>query len=257
MSDFMITRRGGAAAGSAPVFTYTGTYAFINDGDKNWRIRLLTSGTLRFSKLGNAANGVDAFLVGAGGGGEPQGLGSAGGGGYTLTTSNLVQNATNYTVVIGAGVAGQDGGSTSAFGATAAGGKAGNGERGGDGGSGGGAWAAGTGGSDGSNGGTGTRAIGGAGQGTTTREFGEASGALYSGGGGGGYGGNNSTTPGGAGGGGAGGQATVLDTHIDTSYRAIDGEINTGGGGGGTSHGAVAHATAGGSGIVVIRNHRA
>ena len=86
------------------------------------------------------------------------------------------------------------------------------------------------GGSDGSNG---SGSNGGKGQGTTTREFGESNGRLYSGGGAGGASSAGGSASGGAGGGG----------NQDTS-----GETNTGGGGG--------NSKPGGSGIVVIRNKR-
>ena len=64
-----------------PTFTYTGSYEIVDDAGnvldessesdmqtENWKIRFLTSGTLNFSKLGNAYNGIDVFLVGGGGG---------------------------------------------------------------------------------------------------------------------------------------------------------------------------------------------
>ena len=75
----------------------------------------------------------------------------------------------------------------------------------------------------------------GTGQGSTTREFGESSGTLYSGGGAGKPGVCGGTS-GGSGSGGAGGGATA--------YNA--GSANTGGGGG--------YGASGGSGIIVIRN---
>lgn len=145
---------------------------------------------------------------------------------------------------------------------TAAGGKGGTGTTGGDGGSGGGGGTqtrknntdtkrngiGGDGGSDGKSGNGGTLTIsgyawyyGGNGQNTTTREFGEATGDLYSGGGGGG--GHNG---GGAGGAGGGGKSNPY------SVPGEAGTPNTGGGGGqGRAGGG-----AGGSGIVIIRNHR-
>ena len=52
---------------SAPKFTYTGTYEYIDDGGGNWRIKLLSSGVFTPSK----AITIDAFLVGGGGGGRP------------------------------------------------------------------------------------------------------------------------------------------------------------------------------------------
>ena len=240
-----------------PAYTYTGSHQLIDDGNYNWRLKLLTSGTLTFSHLGSGASAVDAFLVGGGGGGagSPYGNygGGGGGGGYTRTEAKTVA-LTAYSIVIGAGGSagnntsnGGAGGTTSAFGVTASGGMGGPGGhnelvRGANGGSGGGC-SAGVGGSDGSDGGG--NPGGGIGQHTTTREFGEASGTLYAGGGGGA--GNKDQLDvvfaggagGGANGGGWGNAAAA----------------NTGGGGGGVGY-MRGSGGAGGSGIVVIRNHR-
>lgn len=132
MAQGMIMRRGGAAAGGLPEFTYTGTYSLLDDGDGNWRIKFFTSGTLTFSK--NAT--VDAFLVGGGAssshftnGGDKNG---AGGCGYHSTINNIaIIRATNYSIVIGAGgilpgagSSGIDGGLSSAFSYSAPGGYA-------------------------------------------------------------------------------------------------------------------------------------
>lgn len=141
------------------------------------------------------------------------------------------------------------------------------------GGSGGGGYCA-DGGSDGSDGSTysssnrGNVNHGGAGQGTTTREFGESTGALYGGGGGGSGPGTNSVVQtslaadageGGAGGGGHGGNHASQSNEY--AYLATDGEANTGGGGGaGASHRSITFkptpSGAGGCGIVIVRNHR-
>lgn len=238
---------------SAPKFTYTGTYEYIDDGSGNWRIKFLTSGV--FTPLKNMA--IDAFLVGAGAGGgaKPSAMtaaSSGGGGGFTKTVKavNLTKNTT-YEITVGVGGApGADGGSTSAFNETAIGGKKGSsitGDRravaGGAGGSGGGGAStsssnnAGIGGSDGSDGvSVSTVGAGGTGQGTTTREFGEATGDLYSGGGGGtAYIMYTAKPAAGGDGGGAKGTESAAD--------------NTGGGGGGGDG-------YGGSGIVVIRKHK-
>ena len=223
---------------SAPKFTYTGTYEYIDDGGGNWRIKFLTSGV--FTPLKNMK--IDAFLVGGGAAGSKYaGRGGGGGGGYTITKKSITLAAnTEYPVTIGAGgsSAGKAGGNTSAFEATANGGQAVSSYKGGNGGSGGGAGAStssatsGNGGSDGSDGGS-TAVSGGSGQGTTTREFGEESGKLYAGGGGGAYSGGS------VGKGGDGGGADGLKSAED----------NTGGGGGGVKG-------LGGSGIVVIRKHK-
>ena len=240
-------------------YTYTGDHEKIDDGSGNWRIKFKSSGTLVFTNLGKWDGKLDVFCVGggcAGGSGSwdaGNGYGKAGSGGYT-TTQKGVQSAANasYSIVIGAG--GQSafapGGNTTAFGVAAGGGTKLIG------GSGGGAYGNGAvnnGGSDGGNGDPQDAAnIGidhwgspGRGQGRTTREFGEPTGTLYAGGGG--AGGNGSAQAhGGAGGGGNG----AWNGHQPTS-----GEENTGGGGGGMYYG-LTNLGKGGSGIVVIRNHR-
>lgn len=240
-----------------PQFTYTGTYEFIDDGGGNWRIKFLSSGV--FTPLKDMT--IDVFLVGAGGGGSGRGDGStdwpilsgaSGGGGYT-TTVKLVTLTKNveYTITIGEGGApyysstntrgaGTAGGNTSAFGTTVEGGKAGNTSTGGGGGNGGsgGSYGGAEPGSDGADGGsTSTSLIGGKGQGTTTREFRESSGDLYSGGGASTA--SRSTTGTGADGGGG----DVND----------NGTPNTGGGGGSPISKGVGY---GGSGIVIIRKHK-
>ena len=243
-----------------PSYTYTGQSQLIDDGSGNWRIKFLTSGTLTFTNLGTASSGIDVFLVGGGGGAGPHGGG--GGGGYTATYKSItVATSQSYAIVVGAGGAGVkgdnvpgDGGTSSAFSKSAAGGKAGgrlvSSAYGGAGGSGGGASCAKlgladtsgvVGGSNGSDGGSTSHWSGGKGQRTTTREFGESSGTLYSGGGGGYCG------TGGAGGGGS--AATVMNTN------GVSGTTNTGGGGG-AGKGSNISGGSGGSGIVVIRNHR-
>ena len=256
-----------------PSFTYTGDYKITNDegvvlsGDaEDWQIHLLTSGVLSFTALNGAADGVDIFLVGGGAGGSAVGAnttgkspyqnGSAGGGsGYTSTEFVVeVSEGGAYNVSIGAGGAVHtDGGATSiAIGSstyTAAGGKCSTynaaGGNGGSGGGGGGYQTSGAGGVDGGNGGQGTTAYntqaaaGGAGQGSTTRAFEDSDGVLYATGGGAGGGYNTNTgasMPQGTGGGNT---------------------PNTGNGGkGGGNKEAGGVATAGGSGIVIIRNTR-
>lgn len=257
------TNTGSATGGTGgvPTFTYSGTYQMINEGRGNWRLKLLTSGTLNITKLPNRQTMIDVFLVGGGGGGGPQFYGGGGGGGYTKTQTRIYPTLNNdYSITIGAGgaakleanEAGSDGGSSTAFGLTAAGGKGGGGPDfatntggGGNGGSGGGEFN----GAGGSNGGNGIFTNGrsefptgrqGYGQGTTTREFGESGGALYAGGGGASWNG--------AGGDGGGGRGMNNST-------AESGAANTGGGGGGGAT-SVQYSGAGGSGIVIIRNTR-
>lgn len=256
-----------------PEFTYTGDYEIVNDADEpiattqgNWKIRFLTSGALMFTKLNGAEAGIDVFLVGGGGSGangceESDGtyrITCGGGGGYTKTVRSVrISTNTDYAITVGAGGAsasaisqsGNNGGSTSAFGATANGGEGAVGftgssqnSHGGNGGSGGG----GSKGNGGSNGADGSGENHGTGQKTTTREFGEAGGNLYSGGGGGAVNG-----AGGAGGGGAG-------CPTASGSNGVDGTANTGGGGGAGSRLKYpsTHSGAGGSGIVIIRNKR-
>lgn len=250
------------AFGTVPIFTYTGSYELVDDNDAvisnpnswngHWKIRFLTSGTLRITSLKGLTH-IDAFLVGGGGGTDTTAnRPGGGGGGYTVTAKKIAITAnTNYTITIGSGgVGAADGGSTTAFGKTANGGKMGVWRNGGDGGSGGGGgsneWniAGGAGGSDGSDalgGGEGGNACKGKGQGTTTREFGET-GKLYSGGGGG-RGASAGGGKGGSGGGGKGGTG---------SGSGASGTANTGGGAGGQIGGTIS----GGSGIVVVRDAR-
>lgn len=274
-----------------PEFTYTGgTYkAYKDDGteitnittynETNWKIHFLTSGTLTFSNLYGATDGIDVFLVGGGGAGSnPTGAGAGGGGGYTKTIPNVtVSSNTQYSVTVGEGGAvgtkgvaiGAKGGASS-FGTLepADGGYGGQNSTGGNGGSGGGSGNAGSqtpdgetkmaGGSDGGNGSAYSSQSVGIGQGTTTREFGESSGKLYAGGGGGGS--NQGSSPpsyGGAGGAGGGGHGFGV-----SSKPATAGKTNTGGGGGAGANNTVndtnaeRRAGAGGSGIVIIRNAR-
>ena len=228
-----------------PEFTYTGDYEIVNDSDEpitvsqgNWKIRFLTSGTLTFTALNGAGNGIDVFLVGGGGSGAVDVNGAGGGGGgYTTTEKSVaVKVQTQYDIAVGA-----SGGQSAAFGLMAGAGKGGSGTNGGNGGSGGGSGVA-KGGSDGSNGDSyGSGYAAGKGQGTTTREFGEEGTTLYSGGGGGGPGGATSPAVGGDGGGGDG-----------SSTVGKSGKANTGGGGGGGRSGS----GSGGSGIAIIRNAR-
>ena len=226
-----------------PEFTYTGDYEIVNDSDEpitvsqgNWKIRFLTSGTLTFTNLNGAENGIDVFPVGGGGHGETIRGARGGGGGYTKTVKGIsIAIATPYTVTIGA-----SSGTSSAFGASANGASGANGGSGG----GGGGSSSGTPGNGGSNGGNGTAgniSQGGAGQGTTTKEFGESTGKLYSGGGGGS-----------AANAGAAGDSTA-GAGANYGGAAKNGVANTGGGGGGAYNGT---AGTGGSGIVIIRNAR-
>lgn len=267
-------------------FTYTGDYTEREDSV----VELKSSGSFTLNK----DTIVDIFCVGGGGKGGDSTVeyrgGGGGGGGYTKTIRSLSLKAhTPYSVVIGAGSTQSSpvpsseplvhGGTTKfetfieAIGGVSAvsSGWKGN-VNGAAGGSGGGAGVyseysqstGGQGGSDGSNGeagksfSTGEQAIGGVGQGTTTREFGEPNGKLYAGGGGGGRHVDSSTliiSPGGFGGGGAGG---FCNGNGNVKQAPVDGEPNTGGGGGGTARGNSfgtwgGPPAKGGSGICCIR----
>ena len=251
----------------APAFTYTGNFEIANGDNADWKIRLLSSGTLTFKE---EPPHIDVFLVGGGGGGgkgftwyNPYGetnMGGGGGGGaggYGLTKSNIsVSKDKTYNIVIGTGgTSGKAGGSTSAFTFSVNGGGAGatgqandtypNGYGG-------------TGGNGGNKGGTGhgdsnqnSKAEAGSSGATSTKEFGTGT-AYAGGGGGGGHCQWSSTTAGASGGttgGGGGGQGTV----------GKNGTANTGGGGGGGGAPSTSGTTAGGSGgsgIVVIRSHK-
>lgn len=111
----------------------------------------------------------------------------------------------------------------------------------GAGGSGGGGFSGGNGGTNGGSGSKGSEGQGGAGQGTTTREFGESTGQIYAGGGGGS--------------GGKAGDDTAGAGQGSYSATLSNGEANTGGGGGGVNYSAGGFSS-GGSGIVILRNHR-
>lgn len=228
---------GGSGVKGMPQFTYTGTYNLIDDGNDNWRIKFLTSGTLTFTKLGTGKGSIDVFCVGGGGGGirfQSAGAGirtSGGGGGYTTTSSTTVDVNIGYPIVVGAGGAGMTAndspdhatsGSPSSFNSSivANGGVYGWASKGGSGGSGGAGCSYATQ-YGGSNGGNGNGDAAGYGQGTSTKEFGESTGFQYSNGG---------------------------NSRIDPS-RYTD---NTGDGGYTTN----SNGYAGKSGIVVIRNHR-
>ena len=262
----------GKVGAAAPKFTYTGKYNIRKDGV----VELLTSGTIVFLE----PKVIDVFMVGGGGRGSDvyytsleRGAGG-GGGGYTRTVKNYAANGT-YPIVIGGGssTAGVAGASTS-FGTALSvdGGEsikttdAPSTYRGGNGGSGGGGGVKsnsdyGAGGSDGANGETGypTTIASGAGQGYSTREFGEPTGKLYAGGGGGGRYISASTavvSPGGAGGGGTGGWFY----NPKNNQAPAAGVANTGGGGGGGARGISSSGTgthvlgaSGGSGIVCFR----
>lgn len=223
----------------------------------NWNIRLLTSGTLTFTDL-RGTTSIDIFMVGGGGGsssrtesGDYGTIHTGGaGGGYTKTQKGVAVSA-NAGIAVSIGAGGTGGWNPTAGGTTsvtvsgstysARGGNTGNkgyydtvshagsGGSGGSGGGGGsiGGWAGGTGGSNGGNGSSGKASpqeagSGAAGQGTTTRAFGESSGELFA------YGGS-----------GGGGSVPVVGTLA----------ANTG-------HGGQGSGGSGYSGIAIVRGHR-
>ena len=256
-SGIVVIRNSRSADNIGLNFEYTGYYNYIDDGSGNWRIKFLTNGI--FTPKEDVI--IDAFLVGGGGGGglgNSDGAGGGGGGGYTTNTTVLLKSNNNYEITIGeGGTNGNDGNPTIAFNTYAAGGMKGNkqiiGGTGGSGGGGGGSGASIPGLIGASDGASGNKNSG-AGQGSSTREFGESTGFLYSGGGGGGSGwdqtGSSGGGIGGLGGGGNGGAVYSL--------TGACGALNTGGGGGGSSYSSSSGQTGGngGSGIVVIRNSR-
>ena len=255
-----------SSKGNSPVFTYTGDCEVVDEGDGNFKIRFLSSGT--FTSI-NAMQ-VDAFLVGGGGGGGAgcyyYACGSGGGGGYTLTERNIViTKNTEYEFVVGAGgTSGTDGESSTAFGFTAAGGLHGQSsgaEKAGDGGSAGGKAAqyspsagASDGGDDPGGSAKGQRNKPGPnGETGTTREFGEETGTLYAGGGGAsGYYHPTSGAVVAGGAGGEGGGGTGGKVYESSADKGGNGTANTGGGGGGAS----STGGTGGTGIIIIRNAR-
>lgn len=128
MGEGYIVRRGGASSGGGvPKFTYSdkepGAYEIFREDAKNWRIEFYRSGTLTFTKLGSAAKGVDAFILGGGGAGaksrgaEPSSGGAApGGGGYYQTVNSIyLREGLGFSVIIGAGATtvGMNGGDSS------------------------------------------------------------------------------------------------------------------------------------------------
>ena len=237
-----------SSAGATPYIEYSGNCTLLNDGSGNWRIKFTTSGTVKF----NTSMSIDIFLVGGGGGGSNNG---GGGGGYTKTYKSQVISTGSYAVNVGSGGGAGSNGGASYFKDSktyvAKGGNSGSGSYGGSGGSGGGG-VCGAGGSYGNSGNCNNYCYGdfeagaaGAGQKTTTCEFGEGTTSsctkgtdyAYSGGGTSGFDSFNPSVGGGAScNGGSCGSA----------------KANTGGGGGGYYNAA----TSGGSGIVIIRNKR-
>lgn len=267
-----------------PSYTFTGQHLLLDDGNGNWRIKLLSSGVLEWMSPDAL---LDIFMVGGGASGTSRG---GGGGGYTKTQKKYeIKKGQRVQVQIGAGGAsgnsssGNNGGSSSFDTLSIGGGTTGSGNYAGNGGSGGGGSVfdltsdAGNGGTDGASGG-GRYSVGsanhyhtyagGSGQGTTTREFGDAGAELYSGGGGGlcRHKGGGSVH-GSAGSGGSGspilaGRGTYKSSSSISDFFADGGAGGGYGGGGGAGDSANASnygngGGAGAQGIVIIRNARA
>ncbi|MBR4039420.1 MAG: hypothetical protein IKJ11_04895 [Clostridia bacterium] len=242
-------------ATKVPAYSYDGTSSSeVRNG--YWYIYLKTTGTKAFT-MAYAKTGVEVCIVGGGAGGRAYSTihdqGEDGGGGGTVLNKTGVSIAagTVYPITVGAGGSlstwsstggwhgeGGEGGASSAFGFTAAGGQTGKGNAGlskTD--------------ADATAGGAGTYA------------FGDTSLPRYGGGGGGGADDWYKPGAGGAGGGGRGGYGKAAGKTDSASANAIAGAANTGGGGGGAGEGyaegydnAVSgNAAKGGSGIVIIR----
>ena len=240
-----------------PKYTYTGQHTLVKDENDHWRIKFLTSGVLEW--LGEDTE-IDIFCVGAGAKG-----GNWGGGGGRTATYKKQKITKGQEIVVAIGATALTAGASS-FGTFSAKG----GGPGAEGGSGGGApWSiflgdvderpvkGGNGGSDGKDGGSGYRTdegtlAGGKGQGTTTREFGEPDGDLYSGGGGGEASAQSGYTQGGLGG--EGTPKLAKDGANYTNPPRSGGKAGGGYGGGGG--GAAATGGAGAQGIVIIRDTR-
>ena len=269
-----------------PKYDYTGQHTLIKDNAEQgwWRVKFLSSGVLEWMSPDAL---LDIFMVGGGASGTPTG---GGGGGYTKTQKKYeIKKGQRIQVQVGAGGAsgnsssGNNGGTSSFDTLSVGGGATSSGHYAGNGGSGGGGSVfnktsnAGNGGTDGASGG-GTYSVGaanqyhtyagGSGQGTTTREFGDAGAELYSGGGGGlcRYKGGGSVH-GSAGSGGSGspilaGRGTYKSSSSISDFFAGGGAGGGYGGGGGAGDSANASnygngGGAGAQGIVIIRNARA
>lgn len=227
-----------------PAYAYTGAHEAASDGTY-WYIYLKSSGRLKF----DYGKTVDVCLVGGGGGGMSvnhygSSGASGGGGGSVKNLSGVTLEAGEeaaVTIGLGGG-AEEDGKATSAFNASAAGGKAG---------------AGGSGGKD-------TGGIGEDGD-AGIRAFGDSAAVYYGGDGGGGAGGQTGDYGMGKGGAGGGGDGGTGGWPGIQGGNGEDGEANTGGGGGGGGSGNSAvydtgvvnvlggAGGAGGSGVVVIR----
>lgn len=270
-----------------PSFTYTGNYEIVNGDKADWKIRLLSSGTLIFTDQNPT---IDIFIVGGGGNGvagsdywgAKSAGGSSGGGGAALTVSGFpATKTTEYGVVIGDKLANSSFGlGGTAYYTALAGGTGADCEYSNSGASTGSAGSGGSGRLSNQNDNYGAKSVvaraGASGNGKAGNyEFDEEGNTRYgaSGGYGGGgvssyIGGNGDAgSAGGTNGGGAGGQGCSYVNNGGWSFiTAVSGgagSVNSGSGGGGgggrcgsnsTSYGGAAgNGGAGGSGIVIIR----
>jgi hypothetical protein len=242
---------GVAATGTTPVTApfATGGNIVANDGTY-WYHAFLSSGT--FTPFMDLT--CNALIVGGGGGGAE---GGGGAGGYRLISGITATKNVSNSIVIGAGGTGglwgalpyaTNGGNSSAFTYTSAGGGYGglvNGQAGGNGGSGGGAGQVGP---SATAGGTGNTPSTSPAQGTNGGSA--SSGANQYGGGGGGAttgGGGSGTSAGGAGG--TGSSTASAYGLATTTGQNISGTVWYAGGGGGGGNGSVGAAGAGGGGV--------
>lgn len=213
--------------------TYTYAQSIASDGTVNWELALLSgsNATITFDRV---VDYVDVFMCG---GGASGGDSTGGAGGAVATYSDVTPAAgTAYAFTVG-----ESGGPTGIFGVAVASGGGSAGGRGAN-------WqtsAQATAGSDGA------------------YAFGSSTGLIYSGrkygagGGGGGTVNGNNAYNGGAGGTTGGGHGA---DRAHTTAASASGAANTGGGGGGGCYDAPYNLSygpgAGGSGIIIIRNHR-
>lgn len=241
---------------SALEYSFTGQSSFSGSADGDWELTLKSSGTLTFASLPTT---VDVFLCGGGGAGDSGSYdqwngtygGGGGEGGCTLTTNNIALAESSYSITIGAGGTAGDsnesarnGKATTAFGYSAAGGNRAVARSGGSGAGNGGDGGTGLNGGQSGSGSAGTAAFGGS--------------YKYGGGGGAGAGATAGWVWGSRGAGGASGGANGGPGSSTGTAGSSAGANTGGGGGGGGGHGGGGTQPGGngGSGIIIIRNHR-
>ena len=114
---------------SLPKFSYTGTYTTELRKDWGWVIRFTSSGTLIFTE--DQTIDISILAGGGSGGSGNASVGGGGGGGWqTIKYGVSVTAGEEYPIVVGSGGQGaigrsNTGGTSSAFGFTAAGGNGG------------------------------------------------------------------------------------------------------------------------------------